>query len=131
MATHVAAGQDDITQSCRLAATVSMSNRRYGRMVSAPRWRRERGQRRGAARARRRQWNRLSEDKFWRLVRRLHEEKRLPVYVLVDNQKKSWQEEIKQMLSSGLPDQDLPAEEAQREGLVGLAGGLLALSASR
>ena len=50
------------------------------------------------------QWNRLSEDKFWRryncilltgngqpprgvrrLVRRLHEEKRLPVYVLVDN----------------------------------------------
>ena len=50
------------------------------------------------------QWNRLSEDKFWRryncvlltgngqpprgvrrLARRLHEEKRLPVYVLVDN----------------------------------------------
>jgi DNA topoisomerase VI subunit A len=50
------------------------------------------------------QWNRLSEDKFWRryncvlltgngqpprgvrrLARRLHEEKNLPVYVLVDN----------------------------------------------
>jgi DNA topoisomerase-6 subunit A len=50
------------------------------------------------------QWNRLSEDKFWRkyncvlltgngqpprgvrrLARRLHEEKKLPVYVLVDN----------------------------------------------
>ena len=50
------------------------------------------------------QWNRLAEDKFWRkyncilltgngqpprgvrrLARRLHEEKRLPVYVLVDN----------------------------------------------
>ena len=50
------------------------------------------------------QWNRLSEDKFWRryncilltgngqpprgvrrLARRLHEEQRLPVYVLVDN----------------------------------------------
>ena len=50
------------------------------------------------------QWNRLSEDKFWRryncvlltgngqpprgvrrLARRLHEEKQLPVYVLVDN----------------------------------------------
>ncbi|MFH1724935.1 MAG: DNA topoisomerase IV subunit A [Elusimicrobiota bacterium] len=50
------------------------------------------------------QWNRLSEDKFWkkfncilitgngqpprgvrRLARRLHEERRLPVYVLVDN----------------------------------------------
>src|SRR2546430_16083279 len=50
------------------------------------------------------QWNRLSEDKFWRthncilltgngqpprgvrrLARRLHEEKHLPVYVLVDN----------------------------------------------
>src|SRR5437773_9177258 len=50
------------------------------------------------------QWNRLSENKFWRrdncilptgngqpprgvrrLARRLHEEKRLPVYVLVDN----------------------------------------------
>jgi DNA topoisomerase-6 subunit A len=50
------------------------------------------------------QWNRLSEDKFWRryncvlltgngqpprgvrrLAKRLHEEKRLPVYVLVDN----------------------------------------------
>ncbi|MBI2361771.1 MAG: DNA topoisomerase IV subunit A [Elusimicrobia bacterium] len=50
------------------------------------------------------QWNRLAEDKFWkkyncvlltgngqpprgvrRLTRRLHEEKRLPVYVLVDN----------------------------------------------
>src|SRR5207247_1466869 len=50
------------------------------------------------------QWNRLSEDKFWRryncvlltgngqpprgvrrLARRLHEETRLPVYVLVDN----------------------------------------------
>ena len=50
------------------------------------------------------QWNRLSEDKFWRryncvlltgngqpprgvrrLARRLHEEHRLPVYVLVDN----------------------------------------------
>jgi DNA topoisomerase-6 subunit A len=50
------------------------------------------------------QWNRLSEDKFWRryncvlltgngqpprgvrrLARRLHEEYRLPVYVLVDN----------------------------------------------
>jgi DNA topoisomerase-6 subunit A len=50
------------------------------------------------------QWNRLSEDKFWRryncilltgngqpprgvrrLARRLHEEKGLPVYVLVDN----------------------------------------------
>ncbi|MFH2201600.1 MAG: DNA topoisomerase IV subunit A [Elusimicrobiota bacterium] len=50
------------------------------------------------------QWNRLSEDKFWRkyncvmitgngqpprgvrrLTRRLHEEKKLPVYVLVDN----------------------------------------------
>ncbi len=50
------------------------------------------------------QWNRLSEDKFWRryncvlltgngqpprgvrrLARRLHDEKRLPVYVLVDN----------------------------------------------
>ncbi len=50
------------------------------------------------------QWNRLSEDKFWRthncilltgngqpprgvrrLARRLHDEKRLPIYVLVDN----------------------------------------------
>src|SRR5437879_6074140 len=50
------------------------------------------------------QWNRLSEDKFWkkyncvlltgngqpprgvrRLARRLHEEKKLPVYVMVDN----------------------------------------------
>ncbi|MCP9447096.1 MAG: DNA topoisomerase IV subunit A [Nitrospira sp.] len=50
------------------------------------------------------QWNRLSEDKFWRryncilltgngqpprgvrrLARRLHEEQRLPIYVLVDN----------------------------------------------
>ncbi|MBI4064105.1 MAG: DNA topoisomerase IV subunit A [Elusimicrobia bacterium] len=50
------------------------------------------------------QWNRMAEDKFWkkyncvlltgngqpprgvrRLTRRLHEEKRLPVYVLVDN----------------------------------------------
>jgi DNA topoisomerase-6 subunit A len=50
------------------------------------------------------QWNRMAEDKFWkkyncilltgngqpprgvrRLARRLHEEKRLPVYVLVDN----------------------------------------------
>jgi len=50
------------------------------------------------------QWNRLSEDKFWkkyncvmltgngqpprgvrRMARRLHEEKKLPVYVLVDN----------------------------------------------
>ena len=93
------------------------------------------------------QWNRLAEDKFWRkyncilltgngqpprgvrrLARRLHEEKRLPVYVLVDNdpwgyyiklndkdisrakellaypwfQKKEWQVEIKRMLSSGL-----------------------------
>jgi len=97
------------------------------------------------------QWNRLSEDKFWRkyncilltgngqpprgvrrLARRLHDEKGLPVYVLVDNdpwgyyiysgiklndkdinrarellnypwfQKKHWQTEIKRMLSSGL-----------------------------
>jgi DNA topoisomerase-6 subunit A len=38
------------------------------------------------------QWNRLSEDKFWRryncvrrLARRLHEEYKIPVYVLVDN----------------------------------------------
>ena len=172
------------------------------------------------------QWNRLSEDKFWRryncvlltgngqpprgvrrLARRLHEEYKLPVYVLVDNdpwgyyiysvvkqgsinlafesermaipkakfiglssadpdryglprnvgiklndkdigrakelakyrwfQKKPWQEEIKRMLGSGLkyeldalankdfqlPDQDLPAEEAQRAGLAGLALG--------
>ena len=170
------------------------------------------------------QWNRLSEDKFWRryncvlltgngqpprgvrrLARRLHEEKRLPVYVLVDNdpwgyyiysvikqgsinlafesqrmaipkakfiglssadpeayglprnvgiklndkdiararelldytwfQKKGWQEEIKRMLveraqvragrprQQGLPvpHQEVPAPQAQREGLAGLA----------
>ena len=172
------------------------------------------------------QWNRLSEDKFWRkyncvlltgngqpprgvrrLARRLHEENKLPVYVLVDNdpwgyyiysvvkqgsinlafesermaipkakfiglssadpdryglprnvgiklndkdigrakellsypwfQKKPWQEEIKRMLverpqvrarrarEQGLPvpDQDLPAPEAQGAGLAGLARG--------
>ncbi len=170
------------------------------------------------------QWNRLSEDKFWRryncvlltgngqpprgvrrLARRLHEEYKIPVYVLVDNdpwgyyiysvvkqgsinlafesermaipkakfiglssadpdryglprnvgiklndkdisrakellkyrwfQKKPWQDEIKRMLVERaqvragragqqglpLPDQDLPAEEAQGRGLAGLA----------
>ena len=169
------------------------------------------------------QWNRLSEDKFWRryncvlltgngqpprgvrrLARRLHEEYKIPVYVLVDNdpwgyyiysvvkqgsinlafesermaipkakfiglssadpdryglprnvgiklndkdisrakellkyrwfQKKPWQEEIKRMLAQRaqvrarrarqqglpLPDQDLPAAEAQGRGLAGL-----------
>ena len=169
------------------------------------------------------QWNRLSEDKFWRryncvlltgngqpprgvrrLARRLHEEYKLPVYVLVDNdpwgyyiysvvkqgsinlafesermaipkakfiglssadpdryglprnvgiklndkdisrakellkyrwfQKKAWQDEIKRHARERpqvrarrarqqglpLPDQDLPAEEAQGRGLAGL-----------
>ena len=169
------------------------------------------------------QWNRLSEDKFWRryncvlltgngqpprgvrrLARRLHEEYKLPVYVLVDNdpwgyyiysvvkqgsinlafesermaipkakfiglssadpdayglprtvgiklndkdmgrakellkyrwfQKKPWQDEIKRMLGERpqvragrprqqglpLPDEDVPAPEAQGRGLAGL-----------
>src|SRR5439155_490488 len=68
------------------------------------------------------QWNRLSEDKFWRryncvlltgngqpprgvrrLARRLHEEKKLPGYVLVD---KDFQYLTKKYLPRKLKEQD-------------------------